>query len=296
MSGLGSAVRQGLRATFGSAAAAVSRLRELDQQVRTPLALCRRVGFVAVSGGSGTTTLAATVANLLSVRRSGMVLAVDAAGGMSGLVERTGAVTTIDDPEARQLAATQRMLARTAADARSGLACAATGLLVADLARGGPAVAVATWREAVTPVSRFYDLVVTDWGVRPWAGDLAEVTDADHVLVVVGRADRASAQSAAAVATAVHATTTTRVVLALADVAQVSDRVAAGLRDVLDVPVRTIRNEGSLGKAMALSGRRSAPLRLDLLRLAAAVVDEAAVTLTPRRAPQAAAAEDQAAA
>lgn len=54
---------------------AASELDEADRLLRTALPLTRRVGCVAVAGGSGTSTTAAALANVLAARRAGMVLA-----------------------------------------------------------------------------------------------------------------------------------------------------------------------------------------------------------------------------
>ena len=38
-----------------------------------------------------------------------------------------------------------------------------TGLIALDLARDHLATSAGTWFEQVTPIARFYDLVITDW-------------------------------------------------------------------------------------------------------------------------------------
>ncbi|MFC4613364.1 hypothetical protein ACFO3K_01425, partial [Cellulomonas algicola] len=55
------------------------------------------------------------------------------------------------------------------------------------------------WREAVDPVGRFFDVVLTDWGVRS-AGDLRVVAGDHHVVAVVARADRGPAERGAVLA------------------------------------------------------------------------------------------------
>ena len=60
-----------------------------------------------------------------------------------------------------------------------------TGLIALDLARDHLATSAGTWFEQVTPIARFYDLVITDWGVRHRQVDLRQVARASHVVCLV---------------------------------------------------------------------------------------------------------------
>lgn len=226
------------RALFGSASRVTQRLRSVDEQLRAPIALSRRIGFVQVRGGCGTSTTAAYVANLLAGRRSGMVLAVNAAAGPGSLVRHAGVRET-----EQQRASHLRMGARSARDARDGLMTTASRLYVLDLwrLRGAPGLPSSTiWSRQVAPIARFYDVVVTDWGSRPAALDLGEVAATGHVVCVVTRADRhAMEESARAVERLVDAEEAPPVVVAVVDVGHTADRSAVVSRR-LDVPVLTI--------------------------------------------------------
>ena len=81
----------------------------------------------------------------------------------AGLTRSTGAGG--DDQERRRHPS-------TAADARAGLPATGSGLIALDLARDHLAASAGTWFEQVTPIARFYDLVITDWGVRHQQVDL----------------------------------------------------------------------------------------------------------------------------
>jgi MinD-like ATPase involved in chromosome partitioning or flagellar assembly len=269
----GSLVGAVVRGTAGAA-----ELTRADTLLRTPLSLSRRIGFVALAGGSGTSATAGSVASLLASRRAGTVLAVDAGAGSAGLGWQTGAVAPETgqgpDPDLAAL----RQTARSMEEARQGLFRNTSGLHLLDLAGAGPrAPSVASWRGSVTPIARFFDLVVTDWGVRPWPGDLEEVADASNVVAVVARADRYAACSAAAVIPQLlRAHAAPRVLLVLVDVGHTSDRIAAGLRRRMDVPVLTLGYERERARFVAPNSRHfSARTRRSHIRIATAVVTEA---------------------
>ena len=260
-----------LRILLGSTTGAATELLAADAVIRTSLPLSRRVAVVGLGGGSGTTAVTTVLAGLIAGRRTGPVLAVDAAGGFSGLTERIGGRTDHDDAQT----ASVRGAARTLSDARTGLAGDGSGLSALDLARPGRrAASVAEWREQVSPIARFFDLVVTDWGVRPASMDLAEAAATSHVVVVVSRADRFQATVAGgAIAALEEAGGPAQPVLVLTDVARTADRMAPELRRRLGVPVHLLpyaRNWSPLG------GRRPAGRsRLAHIRLTAAVMSAA---------------------
>lgn len=272
-----------LRTVFGSTGQVVGDLNAADLVLRTPLPLSRRVGFVSVAGGSGTTSALASVASLLAHRRSGMVLAADAGGGQSGLrrqliepesgapADETRAAT---DPVA-ELA--RRQSARTAAEAREGLVRTSSGLHLLDLAGpGGRLPPMSSWAEQVGPIVRFFDLVFTDWGVRPPALDLEEVAGSGHLLVVVSRAERAAATAAAQAIDALsRSANPPRFLLTLVDAGATSDRMAGGLQASLDVPVVVVPWERSRSDRLRSTSRKSsAATRTAHIRLAAAVMSE----------------------
>jgi MinD-like ATPase involved in chromosome partitioning or flagellar assembly len=290
----GARLATGLRTLFGSTAGAAYELTTADATVRRGLSLSRRIGVVALDGGSGTTAVAVALSSLLAARRPGPVLAVDAAGGHAGLVGRTIG----DDPALRASSAAgadQRRTARTGTQARAGLPQSGSGPYVLDLA--GPArppAAVETWAQQVTPIARFYDVVVTDWGVRPVGLDLAESVATGHLLVMVSRADRHSATRAAAAAAAVAQLsgssggaargTGDRVppILVLVDVSRTADRVAPALRRRLGTPVHVLPHELEWSADATTSSRRfDARTRRAHIRLARAVMEQAVRSQEP---------------
>jgi len=222
------------------------------------------------------------------------VLAVDAAGGHAGLVGRTvGSDPALQATSAS--AADLRRSAHNATEARAGLPQPGSGAYVLDLA--GPArqpAAVETWAQQVTPIARFYDVVVTDWGVRPVGLDLAESVATGHLLVMVSRADRHTATRAAAAAAAVAQLSGSpgglargagdRVppILVLVDVNRTADRVAPALRRQLGTPVHVLPHDLAWSADPMMSSRRfDARTRRAHIRLARAVMEQAVRSQEP---------------
>lgn len=302
-------VRMVLRTVFGSTGAAVDTLLATDARIRAGLPLSRRIGFVSMAGGSGTTTVVASVAATLAARRTGSVLAVDADGGRAGLGRQLIAIQPrrSGDPSGNGAAgpspaavdpAERRRTARTAEEARSGLAEAGPRLQLLDLndpVGGGAATplprSVADWTDQLGPIARFFDLVLTDWGVRPAAEDLEQVATAGHVLVVVSRADQPAATAAAATVAALQTLPQPpRLVLALADVDRTATppRIARTLGGSLGIPVYRLPYETAVGSDwLYATGRRSVRSRRAIARLAAGLVTEAAASRAPGRLPTA---------
>ena len=177
----------------------------------------------------------------------------------------------------------------SAADARAGLPVTGTGLIALDLARDQHAASAGTWFEQVTPIARFYDLVITDWGIRHRQVDLRQVARASHVVCLVARADRYAAEEAAALVPALSAVEDKpRVVLVLVDVGRTAGRTPQLLQDQLEVPVRTIPYDPSRAMTQPVASRQlPVQTRLAYTRLCTALMAEA-VRPTYRRlvAPQ----------
>ncbi|MGH3338140.1 MAG: hypothetical protein ACRDPL_04820, partial [Propionibacteriaceae bacterium] len=154
----GAAASMIISALLGSASGMTHELTSSDTLLRSPLALSRRIGFVQLRGGSGASATAGYVASMLARRRTGMVLAVNASAGETNLLWQAG-LTRSAARGARN--ALSRAHPASAADARAGLPMTGTGLIALDLARDHLAVGAGTWFEQVTPIARFYDLVIT---------------------------------------------------------------------------------------------------------------------------------------
>jgi hypothetical protein len=132
----------------------------------------------------------------------------------------------------------------------------------------------ARWWEAVAPAGRFFDFVVTDWGVRDPA-TIGSVVSASTVVCVVTAPDRASVQAGVDLAHAVD-DPAVRVLLAVVD-ASGSRRPATGeLVRLLPVPGVEVPRDRAHGAARPAPGARlRASTHLAALRLAAALVDAA---------------------
>ena len=259
---------------LGSASGITHELTASDALLRSPLALSRRIGFVQLRGGSGASSTAGYVASMLARRRTGMVLAVNASAGETNLLWQAG-LTRSAARESRNV--NRRAHPASAADARAGLPVTGTGLIALDLARDHLAVSAGTWFEQVTPIARFYDLVITDWGVRHRQVDLRQVARASHVVCLVARADRYPAEEAAALIPALsEVEDQPRVVLALVDVGRTAERTPQLLRSQLQVPLLTIPHD-PLRAAARPVGSRWLPTRTRLAytRLCTALMAEA---------------------
>jgi hypothetical protein len=309
----GAAASMIISGLLGSASGITYELAASDSLLRSPLALSRRIGFVQLRGGSAASSTAGYLANMLARRRTGMVLAVNASAGERNLLWHAGltrsaggarnahriaprraeeegaddAFPSASDDEvggsqARSAArgarnALSRVHPSTAADARAGLPVTGTGLIALDLARDHLATSAGTWFEQVTPIARFYDLVITDWGVRHRQVDLRQVARASHVVCLVTRADRYPAEEAAALIPALsEVEDQPRVVLALVDVGRTAERTPQLLRSQLQVPVLTIPYDPLRAAARPVGSRRlPTRTRLAYTRLCTALMAEA---------------------
>jgi MinD-like ATPase involved in chromosome partitioning or flagellar assembly len=259
---------------LGSVSAITHELTTCDVLLRSPLALSRRIGFVQLRGGSGASSTAGYVASMLARRRTGMVLGVNASAGESNLLWQAGlarsAGNAVSDQERRRHPA-------IAADARAGLPVTGTGLIALDLARDHLAASAGTWFEEVTPIARFYDLVITDWGVRHRQVDLRQVARASHVVCLVARADRYPAEEAAALLPALgEVEDQPQVALALVDLGRTAERTPQLLRSQLLVPVLSIPYDARRAQARPIASRQLASrTRLAYGRLGTALMAEA---------------------
>lgn len=122
------------------------------------------------------------------------------------------------------------------------------------------------WRSAVDPVDRFFDVVVTDWGVRTHDEDLAQIAQAHHVVAVTARADRGCAERGLAFAARLAALApATRVALILVDLGATGGSTTALVeRQVRSSPhapwVAGVPHEPRLGAGVHLDD--AAPLTL----------------------------------
>ncbi|MFL6044490.1 MAG: MinD/ParA family protein [Propionibacteriaceae bacterium] len=259
---------------LGSVSASTHELTMSDALLRSPLALSRRIGFVQLRGGSGASSTAGYLASMLARRRTGMVLGVNASGGEANMLWYAG-LTRL--PATGTADHQRRKHPSTAADARAALPTSGTGLIALDLARDHLAASAGTWFEQVTPIARFYDLVITDWGVRHRQVDLRQVARASHVVCLVARADRNPAEEAAALIPALaEVEDQPRVVVALVDVGRTAERTPQLLRSQLPVPVLSIPYDPRRAQARPVASRQlPSRTRLAYTRLCTALMAEA---------------------
>ncbi|MDW4574018.1 hypothetical protein R8Z57_14655 [Microbacterium sp. M3] len=252
------AVRGIPAALFGSAVARRTALTEWDAAIRGILPTARRIGFVSLEPGVGTTTLALQVLRIIAARRSDPVLAVDVAGGGSDLAARLQLAATPADAT--------RAGARTTAEALTGLPAGPGWYGLRPSTADGP---VAAWLTEAAPITRFFDVTITDFGVRHPRVDLAACAAVSDVVCLVGDARRSPAELLRAIAPAVAALPESPTpVLALVDREGRGDAVARAMGDD-PWPVVGIPADGGLrdgGQPRGQAGQHA------LLRLAATLV------------------------
>ena len=261
---------------FGSTTASVQELMAADAALRMPLPLVRRIGVVHLRGGAGASSTAAAVASTLARRRAGHVLAVNASAGTSHVLRQAGLPHGAVQSDEQSRVSPKRL-----ADAVAGLPRTPSGVFAYDLQSGGDRdtpVPSTTWFERVTPIARFFDAIVTDWGVRAWQLDLGQVAAASHTVCVVARADRFAAEEAAAVVPALlEHEDRPAVVLVLVDVGDgresiVADAVADGPTPVVWMPFDSARGGSRPVGSRALATRsRIAVRRLTMTLLTSGV-------------------------
>lgn len=266
-------------------------LHRLDEAVRAPLALSTRVGVVGVAGGSGCSTVGGLLASVLSSRRDHRTLLVNASRTARSALWHAGLTTPAPSTPADE---TARRAARRSDAATVGLVQTLGGLYCLDLAApvptaDGPESAggapddrgagVRTaddsrWWEAVAPAGRFFDFVVTDWGVRD-ASTVGRVLSASTAVVVTTTADRTSLQRAVDLARTVEEAGV-QVLVAVDDVRRERTAALREMLRLLPVPAVAFPHDRAHGAARPVGSHRlRASTTLAALRLAAAVVDAA---------------------
>ncbi|MEZ3162002.1 hypothetical protein AB1K54_15915 [Microbacterium sp. BWT-B31] len=203
-------------ALFGSGAALRHTLTTWDAGIRGAVPTARRIGFVSLTPGVGVSTLAAAVVRAIAARRSEPLLAVDVSTGALGLGDRLGFSPTAPNDD--------RWAARTTADATAGLAPGDGFLGLRPAASSGT---VATWLDEAAPITRFFDVSITDFGARHPLIDLAECAALCDTVCVVSDARRSPAELARAVVPAIEGLPEApTALLALVDHTRAGDAVA----------------------------------------------------------------------
>ncbi|MBX0300914.1 hypothetical protein K2F54_13110 [Cryobacterium sp. 1639] len=138
------------------------------------------------------------------------------------------------------------------------------------------------WFDRINPVSRFFDLAITDWGVRGYQIDLAQVAMASHVLCVVTPSRRHELEDAAAVIPALTGVEDgPQVVLVIVDVGgDGRGQAPQGVGSDLGVPLIRIPYEPTAGSAAPVaSAAMSARTRIAYAQLAGTIMTEAQLSL-----------------
>ncbi|MBF4577753.1 hypothetical protein [Frondihabitans sp. VKM Ac-2883] len=274
MSRLGGALAATPALLFGSTASSLRELRGADHIIRAPLALSHRIAFVQLSGGTGTSTVAAAVASTLAHRRVGPVLGVNASGGGRTLMWHAGG----DDAGPGGAADPRRLRPQSFADASAGLPLSPGGVHLVDVRPGPDAIAAteADWARPIAPITRFFDVVCTDWGIRRPELDLGGVAAGSHAVCVVARADRSGLEDAVAVGRALaQLASQPRVVVAAVDLGGTGRGAAGAVRwepgtRIVTIPFDAVRSSA----APAAGADLSTASRLATTRLAAALMPE----------------------
>ena len=227
---VGRGLRSATDALWVVATGSTAVARELavtDQRLRAPIATSRRIAVVQADGGAGATTVVARAGMVLNRRRDGGVLVVDAARGRGCLAAGVGVKVPLSLAQRRARGSGRVPVAQVRALFPHG----AAGLAVLGAGTGQdepqPAPPEA-WHSAVAPVGRFFDVVLTDWGVRTDDGELAQIAAWHHVVAVTARAARGCAERGLALAARLVALVPAiRVALLLVDVGGTGGSTAA---------------------------------------------------------------------
>lgn len=231
-----------------------------DRSFRAPLGAVSRIGVVELFAGSGATTIAANLTAVFASRRSQPVLAVDMVGDPGGLAARWRVDVTAPSQTRRKAA--------SSADAEAGLVRGPQGqrvLCPPPNAAGDRA----RWGTEVAPIARFYDVVVTDFGVRNPMTDLAPAAALCDVVCLVVAGDRVSAEIGASVAAAIaEIPEKPRVILTLVDLGRRIGQVPQVVAGHAAVEVAAIPYDLGLPRGHATRG----VARAAILSLAARII------------------------
>lgn len=282
MSRIASALRSLPLAVLGSASARLHDLTQADARIRMPLTLNRRIGVVQVAGGVGASVVAASIASIFAHRRTGLVLGVNASAGSHNMLWHAGVGS--GDAVVGQAAPATPSETR---HATAGLGVAPSGLIgleLRDPSQPTTPAASRTWFDLINPRSRFFDLVITDWGVRGWQIDLSQVAVASHVICVVTRSERHAIEEAAAIVPALLGRADApRIVFVIVDVgggARLTPRL--GILPHLGVPIMHVPYDAAAGGATPVASEDlSTAARIAHAILAGTILAEAQLTLLP---------------
>lgn len=246
----------GLRLAVGGSTAITRELVALNSGLRRPVATSRRIAMVQLDGGTGATTAAARTATLLARRRGGGVLAVDTARGKAHLAT----YTQVTDPIGLTQFLSTSSQRLTRAGVRSAIPVSRAGVNVLGSGTGDQApwpTPPPAWGNAIDRIGRFFDVILTDWGVRTGDGELAQIIENHHAVIIMARADHAHGERAVELATAISRDMPgSELVVALADLSNAArppSRQLSTQARAANVPILTIPFDRELSRSGGVS-------------------------------------------
>lgn len=250
-------------ALFGGGAGLHARFAGWDAAITRPVSAVHRVGFVQLVADAGATTVASEVVRLIARRRAMRPLVVDLSPE-GDLARRLGIAETAPRRDRRVI--------RSSDDARRLVQVTPSGVLGS---RPSDAVAhpVEAWEREISPLMRFHEVVIADFGPRDPDRDIAGIAALCDTICVVAPARRGGAELARIVVEAVDALPDApRAIVVLVDAMRDARRVPAV------VAAQTAQQVIVVPRDAAMAGdqpARSFRARQALLRLAGALVEEA---------------------
>ncbi|MGZ4589564.1 MAG: nucleotide-binding protein [Actinomycetes bacterium] len=237
----------GGRVNLGQSPADVRRA-DLVTRARTPVSGCHRLAVISLKGGVGKTTTTAALGAMFADLRGDRVIAVDANPDRGTLAER---VPRENGATVRHLLDSRDLLHRYA-DVREFTSQSPTRLevLASDSdPRVSAALSEQDYRDTITTLERFYNLVLTDCGTGLLHDAMRGILGLASSLVVVSSASLDGARSASATLdwleahgfdhlakNAVVVISSVRPGGGIVDVAQLEEHFASRCRDVVTIP------------------------------------------------------------
>ncbi len=217
----------------------------------SPISTGRRFAFLPLSPPAGTSTVAALTARALAQGRSGRTLLLGTSDTTPGPLLDMGRQT----PPTHQASGLPRELSE-ALGYGYGVWVGSVGRLPGPPFTAAEAATSADWFQRVAPISRHFDVVCTDWHPQPNLAAVVAATRTAQAVCLVTPFARADAESAVALARAMHADTGgPRVMVAFVDVARTRSTWPRLVAPRLPFPVVRFGHDDSL-----VQGRRPRPI------------------------------------
>lgn len=216
----------------------------------SPISTGRRFAFLPLSSQAGTSTIAALTARALAQGRSGRTLLLGTSDAGARPLLAMGQQTPPDE----QLTGLPRELSG-ALGYGYGVWVGSVSHLPGPAFTGSEAATSADWFQRVAPIARHFDVVCTDWHPQPNLAAVVAATRTAQAVCLVTPFGRADAESAVALARAMHADPDgPRVMVAFVDVARTRSTWPRLVAPQLPFPVVRFGHDDSL-----VHGRRPRP-------------------------------------